>query len=70
MLSIITLIITTTLAIATVGCSTNTAEYYNLRGSPSEQVKMFELLHTHTDSVHSSPLLSARKTNEIVNLIE
>jgi len=73
MLSIITLLITTTLVIATVGYSTNTAAYYNLRGSPRQQADnklLLELLHTHTDSVHSSPLLSARKTNEIVNLIE
>ena len=68
---LITLLITTTLVIATVGCSTETAAYYNLRGSPHQQadIKMLELLHTHID-LHSSPLLSARKTNEIVNLIE
>jgi len=69
---LITLLITTTLAIAAVGCSTDTAAYYNLRTSPRQQadIKLLESLHIHTDSVHSSPLLSARKTNEIVNLIE
>ena len=65
----ITLLITTTLAIAAVVCSTSTSSSYNLRGSPRQQ-ELLESLHIHTDSVHSSPLLSARKTNEIVNLIE